>query len=176
MFSYKMVIFTGIWIFSLSLYPLTILAFSDWIDLSGSASYGATTASAIQFITNAVNTHIHEAFGSVPMIKVMPQTSPMWHHIHTAPTLEWSHTPRGCSKLYSEQPSGFSAFLCGRRSRHIEIDWCSTLGVAVGSIRTGSKLPGSWSTSPLGFSWGGVLNGFPDSCAANQGMQPELVR
>ena len=32
---------------------------------------------------------------------------------------------RGCSKLYSEQPSGFSAFLCGRRSRLIKIDWCS---------------------------------------------------
>ena len=53
MFSYKMVIFTGFWIFfalalplhrhdhSMLLFPLTILAFSDWICLSGSASHGA---------------------------------------------------------------------------------------------------------------------------------------
>ena len=86
------------------LFPLIILAFSDWIGLSGYASHGAhgahghlfgcgrlgpirlhlvifsdvaTTALFIWQFLYAVNIHLHEAFGSVPMIKVMPQASPM---------------------------------------------------------------------------------------------------
>ena len=101
MFSYKMVIFTGIWIFfalalplhrhdhPMLLFPLTILAFSDWIGLSGYASHGAhgahghlfgcgrlgpirlhlvifsdvaTTALFIQSLIYAVSTSLHEAW------------------------------------------------------------------------------------------------------------------
>ena len=86
------------------LFPLIILAFSYWISLSGYASRGAhgahghlfgcgrlgpirlhlvifsdvaTTALLISYPIYAVNISLHEAFGSVPMIKVMPMTSPM---------------------------------------------------------------------------------------------------
>ena len=101
MFSYKMVIFTGIWIFfalalpphfsdlSMFLFPLIILAFSDWIGISGYASHGAhgahghlfgcgrlgpirlhlvifsdvaTTALFIQQFLYAVNIILHEAW------------------------------------------------------------------------------------------------------------------